>query len=319
VSQTDRELASVDADALFLARGLARVGGPSVRGVVFFGSRRSGARTDAWSAHDLFVATGPYRDFYASLAAAGQTRRPAALHAVLNALMPPSQLAFALEQEAGPSLHAKCAVIRLDSLERETSERRHDHFCIGRLFQPTAILYASEPADRERLQRALERALSLTYAWVRPWLPEPFDPESYGLTALRVSLGGEIRPEPTSRAQALWQAQREEMLPRLAALLNRLHDQGELEQVAGGYALRRPATRSETLRLRVYFAWSKLRATLRWAKYMLTFEGWLAYIVRKVQRHAGAELALSERERRWPLVFLWPKLLRYWFRRNKSR
>jgi hypothetical protein len=233
--------------------------------------------------------------------------------------MPPSQLAFTWEQEGGRSLHAKCAVIRLDSLERETSERRHDHFCVGRLFQPTAILYAADDAERERLQRALERALSLTYGWVRPWLPERFDPESYGLTALRVSLGGEIRPEPISRAQALWQAQREEMLPRLAALLDRLHDQGELEQVAGGYALRRPATRSETLRLRIYFAWSKLRATLRWAKYMLTFEEWLAYIVRKIQRHAGAELALSERERRWPLVLLWPKLMRYWLRRNKSR
>jgi hypothetical protein len=44
---------------------------------------------------------------------------------------------------------------------------------------------------------------------------------------------------------------------------------------------------------------------------MITFEDWLEYIRRKAERHTGREVVLTERERRMPLVFLWPRLFRY--------
>ena len=52
---------------------------------------------------------------------------------------------------------------------------------------------------------------------------------------------------------------------------------------------------------------------MRWLKHMVTFEGWLDYILRKIRRHAGADadIELSPRERRLPLLFLWPRLFRY--------
>ena len=58
----------------------------------------------------------------------------------------------------------------------------------------------------------------------------------------------------------------------------------------------------------LYFTASKARATARWFKYMVTFDGWLDYILRKIERRAGFEVKIEERERRWPLIFLWPKL-----------
>jgi hypothetical protein len=54
-----------------------------------------------------------------------------------------------------------------------------------------------------------------------------------------------------------------------------------------------------------------VRATARWGKHVLSFEGWLDYIVRKVSRHSGQAIELTPRERRWPLVFLWGRALRY--------
>ena len=42
-----------------------------------------------------------------------------------------------------------------------------------------------------------------------------------------------------------------------------------------------------------------------------TFEDWLEYIRRKAERHTGQEIVFSDRERRMPLVFLWPRVLRY--------
>jgi hypothetical protein len=59
-----------------------------------------------------------------------------------------------------------------------------------------------------------------------------------------------------------------------------------------------------------FFRRSKARATLRWFKYMLTFDDWLDYIVRKVERRSGVRIELSKSERRFPALFLWPKAVR---------
>jgi hypothetical protein len=54
-----------------------------------------------------------------------------------------------------------------------------------------------------------------------------------------------------------------------------------------------------------------VRATARWAKYIVTFDDWLEYILRKARRHSGQDIVLTPRERRLPLVFLWPRVIRY--------
>ena len=43
---------------------------------------------------------------------------------------------------------------------------------------------------------------------------------------------------------------------------------------------------------------------------MLTFENWLPYLVRKVERRTGMRVELTPLETRLPLIFLWPHLLR---------
>jgi hypothetical protein len=203
-------------------------------------------------------------------------------------------------------------VITLAAFLRETSPSRRDHFCIGRLFQPSRILHQADPDTGKRMLLALVSAHAETYGWVRPWLPDRFDAEAYCRTALRVSLKREIRPEPRGRAEALWAAQREEQEPVYARLLEELCARGELRREEGAtYAVARRVTAGERLRLECYFAWSLLRATARWLKHMATFEGWLDYILRKAARHTGEEIVLTSRERRLPLVFLWPRLFRY--------
>jgi hypothetical protein len=43
---------------------------------------------------------------------------------------------------------------------------------------------------------------------------------------------------------------------------------------------------------------------------MLTFDDWLDYIVRKIERRSGVRIELTKSERRFPIIFLWPKALR---------
>jgi hypothetical protein len=315
--QSRSEVGGLRGEVRAAASTLARLGGDAVLGIVFFGSRRSGAaRADSFSAHDFFVIVRAYRPFYEALHARGAIHRGPNLMAAVSHILPPSQVSLHLDGEGAP-FHAKCSVIDMEAFQRETSSRRRDHFCIGRLFQPSDVVYAADAAVGEALLSALVSAHLETYAWVRPWLEAPFDAERYCLTLLRVSLSQEIRPEPEGRAQALFAAQRAELLPVYERLLTGLAAEGELRLGPGGITLVRPVGFAERLRLGAYFWRSLVRATVRWLKHVVTFEGWLDYIVRKVRRHGGTEIELSPRERRMPLLFLWPRLFRYLRQKNR--
>jgi hypothetical protein len=45
--------------------------------------------------------------------------------------------------------------------------------------------------------------------------------------------------------------------------------------------------------------------------YVALYDDWLDYVVHKVARRSGVAIELSPRERRWPLIFLWPKAIRF--------
>jgi hypothetical protein len=307
-----------NAEAAELAEGLRTRGGDALAAVVFFGSRKTRASPDAWSAHDFFVVVDRYRPFFRSLRAHGALGRPAWLVAALNVVLPPNQVGVTQTLSDGRGARAKCAVVSTQAFARETSHRRRDHFFLGRLCQQTELAWTADGARREQVVDALARAHALTYTWVRPWLPARFDVAEYCRTMLRVSFGAEIRPEPSDRAQALWEAQREYLAEVYGVLLQELRVSGALvEHEPGRYAVARPAGRLERLRLQAYFAWSKVRATARWAKYVVTFDDWLEFILRKAHRHSGQPIDLTPRERRLPLLFLWPRVFRYF--RHKDR
>jgi hypothetical protein len=304
-------------DVALAAAEVGRAGGEAVLAVLFFGSRKTRPSDDPWSAHDFFVVVSGYREFYTALKANGQLRRSPLLVSALNGWLPPNQVS--IRPRVGErTLHAKCAVLSMAALARETSPARRDHFCAGRLFQPVELAWARGETAAGLALDAVVNAHRLTYAWGRPYLPADFDAPDYAQRLLEVSMAQEIRPEPPGRAAALFDSQREYHRHVYPALLGELHARGELRDCGGGrYALVRPASSAERARQRWFFRWSLVRATARWAKYMITFEGWLEYIVHKAERHGGASIVLSERERRWPVLFLWPRLLRYLRRKNR--
>ena len=300
-------------------RRLVGATGPALAGLVFFGSLRTGAvRANAWSAYDLFVVVEGYRTFYDSLRRAGLTGKRAGIMALVSGWLPPSQCSLRFEPEG---ILVKATVVRYDTYRRETSPRRRDHFCIGRLFQPTRILHARDEAARAGILDGLVEAHRETWAWARPWLPPRFDAEAYGLAALRTSMRWEVRPEPAGRADSLWEAQRLAQVPVFEALLHELAGRGEVVAAPGapGWVTpTRPVGVLERARLEVYFRRSIVRSTARWLKHVVTFEGWLDYIVRKASRHGGTPIELSERERRWPLVFIWGRVFRYLRTKNRK-
>ena len=299
----DVVLAEVAQQMALAARG-------TLDGLVFFGSRRTGAAgIDAWSAYDVFVLVHRYRPFYEAMQRAGLSGKGPGRLALLSGWLPPTQYSIRFHEAA---VHLKAAVIRTDSFHRETSRGRRDHFCIGRLFQPVEVVWTRDAETAERVLALLESAVRETAAWIHSSTPETFTAEAYVHALLRVSLAGEIRPEPASRAERLLDAQRDAVVPLYGELLRDLESRGMLVSNAEEeWRWARPASAWESLRTRGYFLRSKIRATLRWSKYMITFEGWLDYLLRKIARHTGEQIVLSDRERRFPLVFLWPRFFRY--------
>jgi hypothetical protein len=316
----ERALSPSDDPGLDAAvRRLSAAAGDALVGLVFFGSRRTGAAlADAFSAYDLFVVVEAYRPFYDALRRAGLTAKRPALVALVSRWLPPTQYSLRFAAEG---VHVKAAVIGYDTYRRETSARRRDHFCIGRLFQPTRIMHARDEAARQGILESLVDAQRETWAWARPWLPGTFDARAYGRSALRTSMRWEVRPEPAGRADTLWEAQEPLQVPVFEALLRELADAGEVAPfpaAPGAVAPTRPVAWGERLRLEAYFCRSMARATARWLKHTVTFEGWLDYIVRKAGRHTGEAIELTDRERRWPLVFLWGRVFRYLRAKNRK-
>lgn len=305
-------------DAALIAGRIVALAPGAVSAVIFFGSRKSRARPDPHSAYDLFVVASDPRALYDRLSASGLVRRSPATLAGLQRVLPPNVISLTVDVDGAPA-RAKCAVVTLRELRRQTSGDRSDHFCAGRLFQATEIVYAA-PGLEDEVVAALASAHALTWEWVRPWLPARFGVDEYCRTALRVSFAGEIRPEPEGRSQALFEAQAGYLRPVYTVLLQALAGEGELrEEAPGTFAVASPAGARERRRLESYFRWSKVRATARWGKYVVTFDDWLDFIVRKARRHTGEDIVLTERERRMPLVFLWPRVIHYLRHKDRAR
>ncbi|MBI5709955.1 MAG: hypothetical protein HZC42_06565 [Candidatus Eisenbacteria bacterium] len=307
-----------DAGALPAARHVAAAFGPATAALVHYGSWAQQLAPPAGSARDFFVIVDGYGAAYRALAAGRRLRRPPGLATFLNRVLPPNVLSLEVPGGSRPRL-AKCAVLSLRDLRAACGPRPRDQWVRGRLFQQVQLVWARDPQSREAVLEALREARARTFEWGRTFLPAFFDADAYAHALLRASYAGEIRPEEPGHVAALVTAQRGTLLPVCEALLGHLARHGVLAREGNRFRQRRPPSTLRRLVARLWFAGSKLRATLRWAKYVALYDGWLDYVVNKVERRSGVVIELTPRERRWPLLFLWPKALRFLASRPRRR
>lgn len=291
-----------------LASALAEAGGGQVSAILLYGSHLQASAPDRWSAYDFIVVVEAYRPFYRSLRAAGYLRRPAWLVTGLSHVLPPNLIAF--DPGRSDEAIAKCAVFTDSHFRRALSFHAPDHFLKGRVAQRIALAWAKAPEVEAWVRKALAEARGDVPRWVRPYLPPVFDEETFAETMLQVSYGAEIRPEHPDRVSQVFRAQKPALMEVARTSLAAAEEMGFVHREGGGWAYADPAGPLARLGRSTYFVWSKVRATARWAKYVFTFDEWLDYIGRKLERRAGMKIEISERERRWPLLFLWPKVFR---------
>ncbi len=310
--------ASPSPHAQALAQTLGHAFGPTALAVIHYGSHAQGSDARRESAFDFFVILDRYRDGYASLAATIGTSYTPRTAALLNHILPPNVIAV-IDQTQLPPLAAKCAVLSLRDLRRESSARARDHFVQGRLFQYVQLVWTRDPEARAAVADTIIEARARSFDWGRPSLPPTFDAEEYFRILLERSFSAEIRPERGGRIEALLGAQREVVIRIYDSLLQRLGRERILLPEGKVYRLASAAGAFETLRIGLYFRVSKLRATARWLKYVALYDDWLEYLIHKIARRSGRNIELTARERRWPLIFLWPKAISYLRSRPQRR
>jgi len=303
-------------DARGLADFLARAFGPATAALIHYGSHAQDSGAAAGSAWDFFVIVDDYRAAYRALAGAMPGRFPAGRAAFLNRILPPNVLGVAGPR---PRMTAKCCVLSQRDLARACSRAPADHFVRARLFQQIQLVWTRDAASARAVTDAVVSARASTLAWARPFLPARFDAAAFVRRLLEVSYRAEIRPEDDQRIDVLLVAQGGTLLPVYDHLLAHAAARGRLRRDGDAYRDPHPPTALARALARVWFGASLARATLRWAKYVALYDDWLDYLVRKVERRGGMAIELSARERRWPLLFLWPRLFRFLTRRSGPR
>jgi hypothetical protein len=297
-------------DTARLTTFLVHAFGSTTAAIIHYGSHAQSSDARPESAHDFFVIVDRYADAYNALDSALHPSYSPRTATALAHLLPPNVVSLTLS-EAGRKLRAKCAVLSTRDLRRLCSPRARDHFARGRLFQHVQLVWTRDARSRQEALDALLDARVGTIDWSRPYLPSVFNAESYCRRLLETSFAAEIRPEGGERIAALIAAQRDVVLPVYDSLLQWLVVSRIVTQKGNVYHLTAPAGLARRIASRLWFLKSKGRATARWLKYVALYEGWLEYIVQKIARRSGRTIELTERERRWPLIFLWPKVIEY--------
>lgn len=290
-----------------LVDALLDVAGDRIDAVLLFGSQLVGAAPSRFSAYDMVVLVDAYRPFYERLVEAGHHRRSAQLLAGLSGVLPPNVIAF-MPDLPGDQI-AKAMVVTPDDFERALGPDARDHFLKGRMVQRVGLVHARDEAAGRRVRAALAGARRDVLRWVGPYLEAPFDAEKLARRMLEVSYAGEVRPEVGERVTEVFEAQRDFLVESYARVLREAEERGEVERVEEeGFRWTDSAPRASRLAMRLYFVRSKVRATARWLKHVVTFDDWLTYIQRKVERRTGMRVEITSLERKYPLVFLWPKV-----------
>ncbi|WP_293945664.1 hypothetical protein [Sphingomonas sp.] len=266
----------VDLRVSAMAGAIAAEYGDASRAVLFYGSCLREAQLD-----------GLMLDFYLIVSDYSAAYKQRWLRAA-NRLIPPNVFPF----EHG-GLVAKYAVLSEADFYRLNGPETRNVSVWARFAQPSRLVWAKDDAARERAIAAVARAAPTLLGAAIPNAGPLRDDLDLWRQAFALTYSAELRAERKGRSGSVVDADPERYrrftAPALAAAI--------------------PGTSGWTRR-RIE---GKTLSLVRLAKASATFAGGVDYIVWKINRHAGTDIAVKPWQRKYPLlaaVSLLPRLLR---------
>jgi hypothetical protein len=291
-----------------LATKLVHASDGTVGAILLYGSHLLRTNPDRHSAFDFVVIVDAYRDFYAALKSAGEIHRPVGLMTWMAGVLSPNVIAFTPDE--GRDGIAKCLIVTREDFAAALGPNPRDHFLLGRMIQMVGTVWSRTPQDAEWVEQQLRDARLGVLEWMAPYLDEAVDAEGLGRRMLAVCYQGEYRPEASNRSEKIFEAQAEHFRIHFPEVLQRGEESGLLRREGEEFVLAGPVDPGVRQRWHRHFSRSRRRATARWLKHTATFDNWLPYVIRKVERHTGTTVELTTLERRLPLIFLWPRAIK---------
>ena len=276
--------------------------GSSTQAILYYGScLRSDNPFDGLI--DLYVLVDQYTTTYK-----GQS-----LLAFFNWLLPPN--VFYLEVPVdNQTIRVKYALISLADFDKATSPRWFHSYIWGRFCQPSRLLYAHDNRAQQHVVKSLTQAIITFISRVVAALPQHFDSETLWAEGLGFSYRTELRPEKPGRALQLYQADQtyyDALTEPVLAAINAGIKVTE-SSTAHRYTYKRTTQkhRIASISWAVRRIQGKLLSIARLIKAVFTFQGGVDYIIWKIERHSGVNIEITDKLRRFPLIYGWAVLWR---------
>ena len=272
------------------AASLAARGHGSVVAVLFYGSGlRSGDLADGLL--DFYVLVDRLADWHGR-----------GLAAAANRLLPPN--VFYQEALIGTqTLRAKVAVLSLAQFQRGMRAASLDTTLWARFTQPVICAWRRDADALTSCAAALAHAAASAAGWAAKLGPQAATAQDYWSALFRRTYATELRVERGERADTVFDfdpVYYEVLLPlawQAAGIAFELSEGGLLQPQIGS-AQRRAAEQSWRRRQ----ALGKPLNLARLAKAAFTFDNGADYLAWKIERHSGVKLALSDWQRRHPIL-----------------
>lgn len=294
-----------------LVEEIRRRHGPTITAILFYGSCLRKQTMEG--VLDFYVLVDSYQAAYTSR-----------LLSWMNAALPPN--VFYLEAAEGQqTVRAKYAVISSrDFAQAATLDCIHA-IIWGRFCQPFVLVYARDAQAHDQVVQAATQAVLTLMSRALAQFPsqgtqQPFDSASLWQKGFQETYRSELRPEHPDTIQSLYTAAPERYDRVGRAALQILAQQHLLQLTEKGdelfFNLSERARRQLLKSWRMQRPLAKTLYALRLLKSAFTFGDWLPYALWKLQRHTGIQVGLTERQRKHPLIWGWPVILKLLARRH---
>ncbi len=265
----------------------------AIQAIVFYGScLRSDSDVDGIV--DLYVIVDRYGSFYkkSSLSFA-------------NTLLPPNVFYLEIRHQKR-TIRAKYAVLSIKDFELSTSKQWFHSYFWARFAQPTKVVFAKTPVIQQKIYSALAQAILTFTSRAIYHTPNPFNALEMWKTGLSLTYQAELRTERSGRIEQLIAAAPDYYQQTGDIAISNLSIPVVLSKTDEP---QRYTTEHDSFNRRLSQAsWifrrlqGKLLSILRLLKGFFTFQGGVAYILWKIERHSGVKVELTPWQQRHPLL-----------------
>ena len=233
-----------------------------------------------------------------------------------NAALPPNVYYVEIPPvtPGGEPLRMKYNVVSRDDFARACRPESSHAIIWARFCQPAVLAWVRDDATRSSLAADAAEAVVTMVSRMLALHPEAATTEALWQAGFATTYTTEMRVETPETIRTVYDADPDRYAAVTALAVEILVRRGLVEGRADGRRLE--VRMPEATRQAILASWSrklpvaKALYVVRLLKSAATFGDWLPYALWKLTRHSGVTIELTDRQRRYPLIYGWPVIFR---------